>query len=443
MVVDSVSDLRTKLAVVMSSLAAADGKDLHDPRGIYLRRPSTGPEPGKVAFLFPGQGSQQVGMLQELAVYFPEVRECLEEADQLLASQIPEGVTSVIFPPSQFTEQDRARCRQTLSQTENTQPAMGAACMAMLRLLQSLRLRADVVAGHSYGEYVALAAAGVFSRESFYALSAARGKCLAEAAQDGAMLAVWESAERTGEIIGGVEGVWIANVNSQRQTVLSGTREAIAKAKDRLTHLSIEAKQVPVSCAFHSPLVARAKDRLATVLASTEFFPPQLPVFSNTTGGLYPQNSPAAADLLAEHLVQPVRFMDEVEAMYQSGVRTFVEVGPRRVLTGLVDQILEGRPHLAVATCGERSSLGQFLHALAQLIVEGTPLSLDRLFEGRVDRRLDLASLIEKTRPAELPAGTWLVNGGRARRVGEPAMRPSAQAVFASASKPAAPPVER
>lgn len=435
-VANSLSDLRTKLGGVESSLTAAGRGDQADPRGIYLHLRSACSEPTRVAFLFPGQSSQHVDMLAELAVAFPEVRESFEEADRLLASQIPEGVTCYIFPPSQFTEQERADRRQALSRTEITQPAMGAACMAMLALLQSMGLRADVVAGHSYGEYVALAAAGVFSKASLYSLSAARGKCLAEGADPGGMLAVLETVKRIKEIIAEIKGVWIANVNSPRQTVLSGTQGGLAEAKDRLSQLGIDVKPVQVSCAFHSPLVARAKERLATILAATEFLPPQLPVFSNTSGDLYPQDSGAVVALLSEHLVRPVQFKDEVEAMYKSGVRTFVEVGPRGVLTGLVGQILAGRPHVAVATGGERSSLTQFHHALAQLIVEGTPLSLDRLYAGRVDRRLELTSLMEKSDTGAPPPGTWLVNGGRARRLGEPAMRPTAPTAFASPPTP-------
>jgi acyl transferase domain-containing protein/NAD(P)H-dependent flavin oxidoreductase YrpB (nitropropane dioxygenase family)/NAD(P)-dependent dehydrogenase (short-subunit alcohol dehydrogenase family) len=435
-VATGLADLRTKLTAVLSKLDVsgldASGEDLPDPRGIYLRRQSAGLEPGrmgKIALLFPGQGSQHVDMLAELAVCFPEVRESLEEADRLLADLIPGGVTPYIYPPSRFTEEETARCRQALSQTEITQPAMGAACMAMLRLLESMGLRADVTAGHSYGEYVALTAAGVFSTESLYALSAARGKCLSEGSDPGTMLAVWERAERVMDIVRDIDGVWIANVNSPAQTVLSGTHEGVTEARERLAHLGIEARPVAVSCAFHSPLVARPKEQLAEALAATQFSPPQIPVFSNTTGELYPQSPAAAAALLSEHLTRPVRFNDEIEAMYRAGVRTFVEVGPRRVLTALVGQILAGRPHAAVALCGERSSLTEFLQALAQLVVRGIPISLDRLYEGRAAAPMELCQ-------AEIPSGAWLVNGGRARRFGEPALRLAASApVFAEAPK--------
>jgi acyl transferase domain-containing protein/NAD(P)H-dependent flavin oxidoreductase YrpB (nitropropane dioxygenase family)/NAD(P)-dependent dehydrogenase (short-subunit alcohol dehydrogenase family) len=431
-IANDLPDLRAKLAKAEAHFADADSAHLADPSGIYSCSPSARSDPGKLAFLFPGQGSQQPGMLAELAVYFPEVRQCFETADRVLARQIPEGLSSYIFPPPQFTEPDRRRCQKALSRTEITQPAMGAACLAMLHLLQALGLHADVVAGHSYGEYVALAAAGVFSDESLYALSESRGRCLVDAARAaggdgdtsdlGTMLAVFDTAERVAEITSGINDVWIANVNSPRQTMLSGTRKGVAAAAQHLATAAVETSPIPVGCGFHSPLMGRAQAQLAAVLAATPFAAPKVPVFSNITAGPYPQDLSAAAKLLADHLVGPVRFRDEVEAMYAFGVRTFVEVGPRAVLTSLVGQILAGREHLAVATCGGSSSLAQLQHTLARLLVEGVPLSLDRLFEGR-SSQLNLRLLLEEARPRPLPPSTWLVNGGRARRVGEPAIR--------------------
>ena len=431
----NLSDLGTKLAAVEGILATTDVPDVIDQDGIYLRRSNAGSERGKLAYLFPGQGSQQVGMLADLAIYFTEVREYLEEADLLLAEEIPEGLSSYIFPPPSITEEDIARCTRNLSRTEITQPAMGAACLAMSRLLDCFGVRPDVLAGHSYGEYVALAVAGVFTTKSLFTLSAARGKYLAETADPGAMLAVLEQVESVTEIIKGIAGVWIANINSPQQTILSGTHDGISAAKERLSRNHVDCMAVPVSCAFHSPLVERAKESLAAVLSRIEFLPPLLPVYSNTTGSKYPKNADAVAALLTEHLINPVRFQAEIEEMYFAGVRTFIEVGPRSVLTRLVSQTLGKRPHMAVATGGDRSTLAQLQRALARLIVEGIPISLDRLYRNRVSRRLDLALLLEKSRHAELTANTWLVNGGRARRVGEPVMRPTTPTAFPSQPK--------
>ena len=369
---------------------------------------------------------------RNLAVCFPEVRECLEEADRLLADSIPGGVTSYMFPPSRFTEQETARCRRGSESDGNHTAGDGRGVhgdVAVAGIPGPARGRG----GRPQLRRIRRAGCG---RRIFHGVALCFVRGARQMPRGG--LRSRDHAGRVGT--GGtryghrshIEGVWIANVNSPVQTVLSGTQEGITQARERFTQLGIEARPVPVSCAFHSPLVARPKERLAAQLAATRFSPPRLPVFSNTTGELYPQGPAASAALLSEHLTRPVRFMDEVEAMYRAGVRTFVEVGPRRVLTGLVDQILAGRPHVAVASCGERSSLTECLQALAQLVVKGIPISLDRLYEGRAGGRVE-------ARQAEIPSGVWLVNGGRARRLGEPAMRPAAAApVFANAPTPVA-----
>jgi acyl transferase domain-containing protein/NAD(P)H-dependent flavin oxidoreductase YrpB (nitropropane dioxygenase family)/NAD(P)-dependent dehydrogenase (short-subunit alcohol dehydrogenase family) len=422
----SLSDLRSKLSIVESRLAEPTFQELADPRGIYFGSQARRPVQGKTAFLFPGQGSQHVNMLAELAIYFHEVRQCFESADRTLAERIPERLSRYIFPPSQFTPEDESRCRQSLSRTEITQPAMGAACIAMWKLLGSLGLKPGMVAGHSYGEYVALAVAGVISESTLYELSEARGRCFVDSAQTdsadtGAMLAVFETAERVSEILGGIAGVWISNVNSPRQTAVSGTAEGLAAALHRLRLSAVEATSIPVSCGFHSPLMSKAKGRFVEQLAAITFSPFKLPVYSNTTAAPYPRDSNDVAALLSEHLVKPVRFKEEIEAMFEAGARIFVEVGPRAVLTGLVGQILGEREHVAVSTGGSLAPLTQLQHALARLIVEGVPIALDRLFDGRVEREPQLSS-------PDLPTGTWLVSGGRARRLGEPAVRPPAHA---------------
>ncbi|MGH8901538.1 MAG: SDR family NAD(P)-dependent oxidoreductase [Egibacteraceae bacterium] len=421
-VATSVDDLRAKLANARDALATP-GAEIWDRSGVYLTtRPLAGE--GAVAFLYPGQGSQRPDMLRDLAVCFPEVREAFELADTVLTERFERPLSSYVFPPPGFGPDDERERARALTQTDRAQPALGAAGMGLSRLLDALGVRPAMVAGHSYGEYVALCSAGVITEDVLYDLSETRGRCIIEAAEHdlGTMAAVSEGPTRV-QLIGCPTDVWVANFNAPRQTVISGTRSGIEQALARLATAGVQAQLLPVACAFHSPLVAPARDQLAKALSTVAFDAPRLPVYANTSGGPYPAGPSQIADLLTDHLVRPVRFAQQVEQMYAAGARLFVEVGPGSVLTGLVGQVLGARPHLAVPTQGTGHGPAQGIghglralqHALAQLVAHGVEVSLDRLFQGRVTRHLRLDALDEDSRPDPLPPTSWLVDGGSAR----------------------------
>jgi acyl transferase domain-containing protein/NAD(P)H-dependent flavin oxidoreductase YrpB (nitropropane dioxygenase family)/NAD(P)-dependent dehydrogenase (short-subunit alcohol dehydrogenase family) len=439
----SVPDLREKLDAAGSALRDTAVGRVEDPRGIYYADEPLARD-GRVAFLFPGQGSQACDMLGELAVHFPEVRERFEAADAILGDAIPEGLSSYMFPPPRFDPGEAQLRERELTRTEIAQPALGVAGVAVARLLDSLGVRPELAAGHSYGEYVALHSAGVLGERELYLLSRARGRSIVEAASGrdlGTMAVASEGAERVAEIIAPVEGALVANVNAPRQTVVSGTQAGVAEAVERLRAAGVQAKPIPVACAFHSPLVAEARDRLAGVLAETHFAAPRIEVFSNTTAERHANDPDSIAALLADHLVEPVRFLDEVEAMAAAGASVFVESGPNGVLTGLVDQILGDRPHLAVAVDAPgRRGVAGLLHALGRLAADGVPVELDRLFAGRSPRRLTPEEVSRVPGAGGPPATAWLVNGGSVRPVGATApvrRAPPASAPGASDLSPA------
>jgi acyl transferase domain-containing protein/NAD(P)H-dependent flavin oxidoreductase YrpB (nitropropane dioxygenase family)/NAD(P)-dependent dehydrogenase (short-subunit alcohol dehydrogenase family) len=428
LVVSSLDDLREKLAAVRQALAADAQAELDDPRGIFYAAVPLARE-GRTAFLFPGQGSQYPGMLQDLAIRFPEVRERFELADQVLADRFPQGIGSLVFPPPCFGPEEQAAREQALTRTDAAQPALGAADLAMLQLLESLRVRPDMVGGHSYGEYVALCTAGCLTEPALYTLSEARGRCIVESrGQDpGAMAAIAAGADEVEQALSSLEDVWLANINGPRQTVIAGTQAGIERAVERLDGHGIGSRALQVACAFHSPLVGPARDRLADVLAGVELAAPRMPVFSNTSAAPYPDDPQQIIALLADHLVKPVRFAAQVDAMYQAGARVFVEVGPRNVLTGLVAQVLGSRPHLAVACdVHGRPGLLQLQHAIGQLYAHGAQLDLGQLHRGRDARRLDMAALVEQTAEPSLSPSTWLVNGGTARPLYAPPVHAAA-----------------
>ncbi|MCY0951994.1 type I polyketide synthase [Streptomyces sp. H27-S2] len=361
--------------------------------GVHVREESA--DPGRVAFLFPGQGSQRTGMLGELFMAFPALRTLLDEA--------PDTVVSAVFPPSAFTPTERAAQRAAVTDTRVAQPALGLAGSAAHRLLGALGVRPDCVAGHSYGELTALWAAGAYDTGTLLRLSACRAEAIVAAAgaDPGTMAAVAAAPEEVREIAARA-GCAVANHNAPRQCVVSGTTAAVTGAVAALRAAGLTAEPIPVACAFHSPVVAGASAALAAELAATELRPAAVPVWSNTTAGPYPEAAEDVRGLLARQLAEPVRFAEQVEAMYAAGVRTFVEAGPGRVLSGLVGRILRGRPHTAVPldVPGEHG-LVRLVSALAELAAAGVPVAPEALFRGRTGRLPERAP----RRPG------WLVDG--------------------------------
>ncbi|MFI9310974.1 SDR family NAD(P)-dependent oxidoreductase [Streptomyces triculaminicus] len=342
----------------------------------------TGPrEPGRLAWLFPGQGAQYVGMGADLAAHHPgalAVWDAVGGAGPGGAGSDGMPLHRVVFPPT-LPDDRRAAQQELLTATEWAQPALAAHSMALLALLEEFGLGPDAVAGHSLGELVALHAAGAYDGGTLMRLSRARGEAMrdAGAATPGAMLVVLAGLPEVRDALArsGVEDVWIANHNGPRQTVVSGTPEAIATVVAWMEAAGTATVPLATSAAFHSPLVSAARAPFAAALAGATLSPPGVEVFSNTDAAPYPAAAEEIRARLVGHLTEPVRFADQIEAMYRAGVRTFVEAGPGTTLTTLVGRILGDRPHLVVPL-DRRGTHGvtALQDALAQLAVHGIAL---------------------------------------------------------------------
>ncbi|MFJ9848405.1 SDR family NAD(P)-dependent oxidoreductase [Streptomyces sp. NPDC101150] len=383
-VAEDLDDLAGKLAAARQG-AAADG--------VHLREEAA--DPGLTAFLFPGQGSQRTGMLGELFLAFPALRGLLDDAD-------PRCVAAM-FPPAAFTPEQRTAQHAAITDTRVAQPALGLASAAAHRLLTTLGVRPDCAAGHSYGELTALWAAGAYDTEALLGLSARRADAILAAAGDdpGAMAAVPAAPDRVRELTRGT-GVVVANHNAPEQSVIAGPTDAVAAAVTALQTAGTEARRLPVACAFHSPQLAPARDELTEELTTTQVSAPAFPVWSGATARPYRPDPSAIRETLAGQVAEPVRFVEQIEDMYAAGVRTFVEAGPGRVLTGLVGRILGDRPHTAVAldVPGE-SGLARLPQVLARLAAAGVPIDPEALFRGRT-----------QPLPAAAPRRPgWLVDG--------------------------------
>lgn len=421
MVVSSLDDLKDKLPAVMKAVRGEE-TTWQDPRGLYFAE-SPQAQTAKLAMLFPGQGSQYTNMLSQVAMAFPEVRRGLDKATEVLKDNLERPLGQFIYPASTFSDEQSQAAESSLARTDVAQPALGAANLGLFRLLQSLGIKADCFAGHSYGEYAALCAANSISDKDLIRLSYQRGHFIREAtgSDSGTMAAVEADAKRVSEALGKKSEITIANLNSPQQTVIAGATEAIDTAVVTLKKAGLKARRIPVSCGFHSPLVAPAAEALSEALKATSFNAPSVPVYANTSAKPHSDNPAKIVELLAKHLTSPVRFQEQVEAMYEAGVRTFVEVGPQGVLSGLVKQTLGDRPHTAIPTdLKGRDGLLQLQQVLAHLLVVGAAPNLDRLYLGRCNTSFSLADIDRETGKKELLPNTWLVNGVRARLATEP-----------------------
>jgi acyl transferase domain-containing protein/NADP-dependent 3-hydroxy acid dehydrogenase YdfG len=367
------------LATAKKMLASQAARETWStPEGIYFSA-APAATAGKVAALFPGQGSQYVGMMRDLACQFPEMLAALEAADEAYGQTVAGArLSDAVYPIPVFDDAARAQLEARLSQTDIAQPAIGAVSAGAWQVLRHFGVGVDAVGGHSFGEVVALAAAGRIDEGQMHVLANARGRAMAAAAKQGAagaMLAVSASAADVQKVIDTERlHLVIANKNSPTQVVLSGLAVEIEKAEKVLDARGLRGKRLSVSAAFHSALVAEAQKPFGESVSAVTWKAGTVPVYANTTGAMYPADASAAGKLLAGQLAKPVEFVAEIEAMYAAGVRTFVEVGPGGKLCGLVKAILGEREHVAVAmdaSGGRKSGIADLACVLAQVAACG------------------------------------------------------------------------
>jgi [acyl-carrier-protein] S-malonyltransferase len=286
---------------------------------------------GKLAFLFPGQASQYPGMGKDLAANFPESRKVFDEADAALGFSI----SKLCFEGSE----------EALKQTENTQPAILTVSTAAYRALESRGIIPDFAAGHSLGEYSALVAAGALEFSSAVKIVRQRGQYMQEAvpAGEGAMAAILGlSPAEVADICKKAadnEIVSPANMNSPEQTVISGSAAAVKRAVEIASQSGAKrAVILPVSAPFHCGLMAPSQSRLEPDLRAATFAALRFPVVTNVDAETIASGE-EARDALIRQVTQPVRWLDSVHEMIELGVTIFVEVGPGKVLSGLMRQI--------------------------------------------------------------------------------------------------------
>ncbi|MFT3950475.1 MAG: ACP S-malonyltransferase [Oscillospiraceae bacterium] len=309
----------------------------------------------QTAFLFSGQGSQYHGMAKELCERFPAAAQVLELAGDVLGYRLED----VMFPDSTNFDEDK------LARTAFTQPAIFACSLCALAAARESGLDCGAVAGHSLGEYAALVAAGVLTAEEGFRVIKARAQAMEKAAQTagGAMYAIIGlPADEVEAVCAETDGyVTAVNYNSPVQTVIAGETEAAARAAAAFTARKAKAMKLNVAAAFHSTLMQPAADEFLAEIKGIAFRAPQAAFYSNVTGARLTDFADFPA-LMARHIVSPVRFTAELEALSAAGYTDFIELGPNKVLTGLVKKTLKTARALNIE---DSASLDKSLAALA------------------------------------------------------------------------------
>jgi [acyl-carrier-protein] S-malonyltransferase len=293
---------------------------------------------GLIAFCFPGQGSLDAGMGREIAAAVPEAMDVFERSSQ--ASGLDLRYLCFEAPEHEVV------------QTEVQQPALVATSLAALAAIRARGIKPDFVVGHSVGEFAALAAAGALRLEDAIALVRERGLAMAEAARKnpGSMAAILGLDDEVVErICRRILNVWPANYNCPGQIVVSGENPAVDEACEAAEQEGARrAVKLRVSGAFHSPLVARAADRLRPALERVKIAEPAAPFMSTVTARI--EDAKRIGPLLVEQLTAPVRFTQAAQALLREGVQTWVEVGPGNVLSGLIKRIDRDARTISVST---------------------------------------------------------------------------------------------
>ena len=439
LVVESTADLRDRLRLVIDKLANPACSALRDARGSYFWNQPLGTAPGALAFVFAGEGAQYPGMLAELCRHFPEVRAWFDTADRVAREQGHRR------PPSEPLFGGAGADEVNLWSIGTAVNAVLSAHWAIRTLLAQLAIRPDRVLGHSSGEILALAAAGVLTIDaSFSDRLAELGTIFERLEQAGrvphaALVAIAADRNRVEQVCREIPGgLTIALDNCPHQVIVAGSEAAAAILVARCRGQGVICEVLPFARAYHTVAFEDTLGPIRAFFDELPLEPPTVPIDSCAIAGPMPADVEGIRRLAVEQWARPVLFRSTIKAMHDAGVRVFVEVGARGNLTGFIEDTLRGRPHFAVAPClPRRSGLTQLNHLVASLFAQGVALRADYLYARRRPVEVDL------NRPWPTPQASELAVGFPEMRLSEElAVRLRAQARVAGAdsSTPRQPP---
>lgn len=352
-------------------------KDFFSDSHLYFY---SGTKQSQTAFLFPGQGSQYINMGKEIKkIYTTPIYENGDEVFSKISNR-NQLLSDIIFPDDSI---DAKQAELNLQKTDAAQPAIGITSALYLSILKDLNIFPNTASGHSFGEISALYSAGSFDMGTFIKIASTRGKLMAECGKDkdaGSMMAVLGTIEKIKEVID-QEGLnlVLANKNSPKQNVVSGPGDEIDKAVKIFRKHKLRGVKLPVAAAFHSPLVEDAALPFSKFIDSVDIKPPQIPVTSNTTGDFHEDQN--IKKLLSKQLINPVCFTDNLKSLFDIGIKVFIEVGPKKVLTDLAKQSAPKGEDFFFASLDEsagKTPILDFAKVLSLLFVLGFEPDIDK-----------------------------------------------------------------
>lgn len=378
-VASNAQDLNAKLKNVLANkLAAADP-------AVYL---SDKREDGKLAFIMPGLGAAYPNMLADLCMHFPEVREVFDFVDHLAVANGDKAIPSQTIFPSSFVKGRKQHVNAAMLATMDSAVIIVLLVeWALYKLLKNLGINPDMVLGCSTGEFAALTMSGAADIEKaapmFYKHAVAVARSIAiEDLANLKSFRVKDNYDKVEPLLTGLEGeVHLGADLSPKQHLLSGSRKAMEEVASRLKANSIEFQTLPVAIPYHTSLMDEA---VVSGTYDEKYYAPKIPSWSGWQVAPYPSDPQQITEIAKQLFRHPIRFRQTIEAMYASGARTFVEVGPKNTLAALVGEILVDKPHFAIATnLQNKSGIEQLNHVIASLFVRGVSVDLDYLFQRR------------------------------------------------------------
>lgn len=389
-VASSVTDLAKKLDQALAKIDGSSTRRVQTRSGLFF---SDEPIRGKIVFLFPGENSQYVGMLKDLAVAFPMVREWFDFLDDMFAGERDVPHRLLVFPPdNSLTAEQRRELMERLWKVDAGSESVFCADQALFALLKSFQIAPDFLVGHSTGENAAIVASGLpgFTRPELRSFIRSMNEIYARLEREGSVphgvLLNVGAVPRPAllEALHGHADIHFTMDNCPNQAILFGPDNAVGEIEKKLTGLGGVCARLPLAWAYHTSHIAPLAEAFRELFRERKLQPAQGVLYSCASAGPFPSEYDAVVQLAVDQYVSRVRFTETIERLYDDGARIFIEVGPSGNLTAFVRDILGERTHLAVASNVRKlDGMGQLCTLLAQLFVNQVALDLRPLYSSQ------------------------------------------------------------